>query len=313
MLEARAHAAGGLLDAQKQRARGGNMQRAHRWTMKRAWKSVPVVALALALPGLAQAAPPKKPAAAPAAVGPMFALTPELEKALKSTDESQVRGALDDVKLAGKAAAPAAALLASALEAGPSPSLAEALLDTLAELEVPGTTAQILPFASHRVLATRRAAIRALVKTKGPGAAAALRKALSDPDPQVRGLSATALGAFKDSSATADLFRALDHRITEAAVSIGQICGKEDCEKLVAKLGKLPFDVVTSGLEQVFFRPTAEVPEELKVSIAQTINQMHTPESSRFLAEIARRFPKTQGPKVKTTLDAIVAQQGGAQ
>lgn len=283
--------------------------------------SVPVVALAVTLAsaavavtfaGAAVAAPPKKPSPA-GAIGPMFALTPELEKSLKSSDEAQVRGALDDVKLAGKAAAPAAPLLAGALENGPAPALAEALLDTLAELEVAGTTAQILPYATHRALPTRRAAIRALVKTKGPGAAAALRKALSDPDPQVRGLAATALGAFKDASATADLFRALDHRITEAAVSIGQICSKEDCEKLAAKLGKLPFDVVTSGLEQVFFRPTAEVPEELKVSIAQTINQMHTPESSRFLSEIARRFPKTQGPKFKVTLDAIVAQQGGAQ
>ena len=72
-------------------------------------------------------------------------------------------------------------------------------------------------------------------------------------------LSATGLGSMKAKDAVGDLFVALDHKVPEAAVSIGLLCAGNECDKLAAKLGSVAFDVVTSGLEEVLFRPPADV------------------------------------------------------
>ena len=86
----------------------------------------------------------------------------------------------------------------------------------------------------------RRAAVKALLKTKGPAAVKALRHALSDSDPMVRGIAATGLGTLKAKDAVPDLFVALDRKIAEAAASIGQLCAPSECEQLAGKLGRSP-------------------------------------------------------------------------
>src|SRR5690606_27269682 len=136
---------------------------------------------------------------------------------------------------------------------GLSMPLTEAAIETLADLESDKGSAVLAQYAQHRALKVRRAAVQALPRTKGAPAVPALGRALSDPDPNVRGTAASGLGALQAKDAVGDLFVALDHRVNEAAASIGQLCAKEQCEALAGKLGALPFDVVTPGLDQLLF------------------------------------------------------------
>jgi hypothetical protein len=255
--------------------------------------------------------PPKKPAAE---IGPLFTLTPELVQKLKSGDEAQARAALDDVKLAGKAAAAAVPAVSDLLANGASANLTEAALDTLGEIESPAGSAAIAPYATHRNLKVRRAAVRALVRAKGPVAAATLRRALSDPDPQVRGLSATGLGSMKAKEATGDLVVALDHKIPEAAASVGQLCATNECDELLARVGKLPFDVITTGLDQVLFRAPEEIPDDYKIKVIGRVRELGTLEANKFLHDVQTRWPKNWSARIRQAIDqAVLATSGGAQ
>jgi hypothetical protein len=159
-------------------------------------------------------------------------------------------------------------------------------------------------YARHRAVPIRRGAIQALAKTRGPSAIKALRLALSDPDPGVRGLAATSLGALKAHDALGDLFNALDRGVPEAAVSIGELCTAAECEQLVSKLGTLPLDVVTSGLDQVLFR--SEVGDELKVKIVEHVRDVGTAQVNKFLRQVQTRLRAGASTKVKQAVDAAV-------
>ncbi|HSO40140.1 MAG TPA: HEAT repeat domain-containing protein, partial [Labilithrix sp.] len=184
----------------------------------------------------------KKPAAAAIDVKPIVAK-------LKSGDEAQVREALDAARLAGPSGAAAAPAIAEALARGLSLPLTQSAIETLGDLESEGGAAALAQYTTHRNAKVRRAAVKSLTRTKGAAASPALKHALSDADPVVRGTAASGLGSLKAKDTVPELFIALDHRVNEAAASIGQLCNPEQCEQLAAKLGKLPFDVVTGGLD----------------------------------------------------------------
>jgi HEAT repeat protein len=168
-------------------------------------------------------------------------------------------------------------------------------------------------YATHRTVALRRAAVKALTRTKGPAATPALRRALGDADTQVRGTAASGLGALKAKEAVGDLFLALDHKVNEAAASIGQLCSPEQCDQLAAKLGKLPFDVVTSGLDLVLFRPASEVPDDTKIKVLGRLRELGTAEANRFLKDVDKRLAKQSSPRIRQALEqAVKATSGGA-
>jgi hypothetical protein len=142
----------------------------------------------------------------------------------------------------------------------------------------------------------------------------ALRHALSDGDPMVRGVAATGLGTLKAKDAVPDLFAALDRRVAEAAASIGQICAAQECDQLAGKLGRLPFDVVTGGLEQVLFRPQAEINDDEKVKIIGKVRELGTSQANTFLRDVQQRWPQGWSPRVRQSLDqGVLATSGGAQ
>lgn len=275
------------------------------------------MASALTLSGQASAQPKPKPAPrkpAPAEVGPLFTLTPEISQKLKSGDEAQIRAALDDIRLSGKAAASAVPLVADVLEAGATIGLAEAALETLASIESAAGSPAVAPYATHRNVRLRRAAAKALIRTKGPLAVAALRRGLSDPDAQVRGISATGLGSLKAKEATAELIVALDHKVSEAAASVGQLCAPTECDELTARVGRLPLDVVTSGLDQVLFRPSEEIPDDVKIKIIGRLRELGTMEANKFLKDVQGRIPKSASARVRQAIDqAVLATSGGAE
>src|SRR6185312_2691042 len=149
-----------------------------------------------------------------------------------------------------------------------------AAIETLGDTENEGASEVLAWYAHDRTLSLRRAAVQALGRTKGAAAEKALRAALSDSDDAVRGTAATALGGMKAKDALPDLFLALDHKVEEAAASIGQLCEPKDCERLADKLGHVPFDVMTGGLDQILLRPVKDIDEETKIKIVGKVREL---------------------------------------
>jgi HEAT repeat protein len=283
--------------------------------------SRPALAIALAVTGLGltllvSASTPAFAQAAPAAKKPaaLVDVKPIVTK-LKSGDDAQIRDALDEARLAGPAGAAAAPAVAEVLTRGVSLPLTQSAIETLGDLESDTGSAALAQYTSHRNVKIRRAAVKALTRTKGAVAGTALKRALADGDAVVRGTAASGLGSLKAKDAVPELFVALDHRVNEAAVSIGQLCNPEQCEQLASKLGKVPFDVVTGGLDQVLFRPSSEVSDDAKVKIIGRIREQGTIEGNKFLKEVQKRAV-TPGwsPRVRQAVDqAVMATAGGAQ
>jgi HEAT repeat protein len=231
---------------------------------------------------------------------------------LKSSDATKIRGALDEIRLAGKNGGGAFVTpIVELLQRGVTSQLAEAALDTLGDLEAEPSSAMVAAYAQHRNVKVRQAATKALVHTKGPVAVKALVRALSDPDAMVRGVAANGLGQLKAKAAVPDLFLALDHRVNEAAVSIGMLCSPQDCEQLSTRIGKIPFDVVAGGVEQAIFR--TDVADDTKIKLIGRIRELGTNEANKFLRDTSKKWPQGGSARVKQSLDqAVQATSGGS-
>jgi hypothetical protein len=281
---------------------------------KRIW-GLGLVALGVTLGGPAAGTPGAEGAskkAGKAAAAPSVDLT-ELAGKLKAGDPSEIKAALQAAKAEGKKAASLAPAVEELLRRGASADLVLPALDALGALGVPASSATIRPYAHHRSAELRRSAVKALIKTGGAQATAALREALSDADPMVRGLGASGLGALKDHGALADLFVALDHKVEEAAASIGQLCQPDECEKFAEKTGAVGLDVMTSGFDQILFRPSGEIPDDEKLKIVVRLRELGTRESNKYLRDVQTRWPKGTSPRVRQAIDQAVLATGGSQ
>jgi hypothetical protein len=238
------------------------------------------------------------------------AMSQELLAKLRSDDVEELRAGLADARSLGPKAAAAAAPIMAQLGSGLPYGVAQAAIETLADLESPDSAAAIAPYARHRDLKVRRAAVKALGKAVGAStalAATTLRSSLSDPDSQVRAAAATGLGALKAKVAVKDLFLALDRHVYEAADSIGQLCDAGECQALAGNLGKIPFDVMTTGLDQMLFRPASEVSDDVKVGIVTRVRDLGTRDANKFLRGVQSRWPRSASARVKKEIDAGVA------
>ncbi|HWL86031.1 MAG TPA: HEAT repeat domain-containing protein [Polyangiaceae bacterium] len=269
----------------------------------RAAAAVVAVSVASAASGADPASSTPKLPTAPVVRKPLPAGTAEK---LKSGDPERIAAALDDVRLAGKGAARLTGEITGLLDRGLTASLAEAALAALAEVEAPVSTPSIVSYLSHRDAKVRTAAAKALARTKGTAAVVALRRALSDSEPGVRGAAASGLGALRAREAVGDLAVALDHRVVEAAEPIGQLCNADECNDFLGRLGRLPFDLMESGLEPILFRPNAEVSEDTKANVIGRVRELKTNEAHKFLQEIQKRWPAGASPRLKTLVDQAV-------
>ena len=224
---------------------------------------------------------------------------------------SDVRAGLTEAKAAGKSARSVAPAVEELLRAGTNLELTGLALSTLAEIGDEANAAAILPYARHRVPELRKAALSALTRLRGAQARAALREALSDSDAGVRGVAAGGLGALKATEATADLFVALDHNVPEAASSLGLICTAEPCEKLVAKLGTLRFDVIVTGLDAILARPAGEVSDEFKIRLVERVRDLRSEPARNYLRDLQARWHMDGSRRVKQAIDqALIASSG---
>jgi hypothetical protein len=279
-------------------------------------RAAAAIAIALAILGLLASAPgarargkPAVTADAPAKPPP---LPPDAVKRLKSGDPAQIKSALDDIRMSAKAGAPAVPAVVDLLRHGLPQMLTKAALETLGDTESEAASETVAWYTHDRDLALRRAAVNALARTRGPAASRALRAVLSDPDPGVRGLAATGLGLMGATEAVGDLFVALDHKVQEAAQSIGLLCAGNECDRLASELGSLPFDIVTSGLDRVLFRPASEVSDDLKVRLVGRVRELGTAEAHRFLRDVQSRWPASASQRVKQSIDQAVLATGAS-
>jgi HEAT repeat protein len=272
-----------------------------------------VLTIAMVAGGVAAQPAKPPPKAAPKAAPVKADVGAALQK-LKSNDEAQIRAGLDELKHAASGASNAAPQVVDVLSKGLSEPLTHLAIDTLGELENPESSPILAQYATHRTLTLRRGAVKALTRTKGAAAAAALRRALGDADAMVRNSAAAGLGALKAKDAIGDLFIALDHKLNEAAASIGQLCNAEQCEQLAGKLGKLPFDVVTTGLDPVLFRPSSEVSDDTKIKVVGRLVELGTAESNRFLKDVEKRLTKETSARLRQSVEqGVKATTGGSQ
>jgi HEAT repeat protein len=235
----------------------------------------------------------------------------KIGKELESGDEARALAALEQVAAAGEGGKPAAPHIDKLLVRGASTSIAVKALEVCGGLKQQKSSTAIAPYVKHRNGDVRRGATKALVKTRGPAAIKALRGGLRSSDAQVRGISATGLGAMGAKEALPDLFNALDHRVAEAAASIGQLCTPTDCEKFASRLGKLQLDVMTSGFDQILFRPPAEMPDDQKIKIIGKLRELGTKDVGAYLADVSERWPENWSKKVKQAIDSAVKASGG--
>jgi len=230
---------------------------------------------------------------------------------LKSGDRAQIKIALDDLRMAGPGSGAAVPFIVERLRQGLSAGLTKAALETLGDIQSDTASSTIAWYVLHRDVLIRRAATEALAKTRGPVADRTLRAALSDSDDAVRGLAAAGLGKMGVRDAVAELFVALDHRVFEASQSIGDLCSGVECERLADKLGVLPFDVVTRGLNEVLLRSSAEVNDDLKIKIVGRVRELGTAEANQFLKGVQAAWPERSSRRVKQAIDqAVLATTG---
>jgi HEAT repeat protein len=247
---------------------------------------------------------------APGAPKPLVPLAGDAIKRLKSGDPARIKSGLGDVRSSAKAGAPAVPAIADLLGEGLSLSLTLTALETLAETESEAASAAIAPYARHRNVALRRAAVSALARTRGPAAVQTLRAALADPDPEVRGLAATGLGALDVADAVPDLFVALDHRVNEAAESIGLLCSIRQCDELSSRVGRVSFEVLTAGLGPMLLRASG-VDDDAKVNAIARVRELGTADANQFLADVQGRLCAVS-QRVKQALDQAVLAAGPA-
>jgi len=108
-----------------------------------------------------------------------------------------------------------------------------------------------------------------------------------------------------------DLFAALDHDIAEAAASIGQICTPEECEKLAARVSTFGLDVMVSAFDSVLFRRVAEVPDDAKIRLIGHVRDLRTEEATKYLRDVASRWPATESARVRQALEQAIQAGGG--
>ena len=281
----------------------------------RFFPSLALLVSLLAQPALSQPKPPAgkppgKPATVPVPTAPAIDAKALLEK-IKSGEPPRVAEGLAAAQAGGGAAAAVAPAIEELLKKGTTLALAKSGLAALGAIGAVSSSAVIRPYLRHRNADLRRAAVLALSNTKGAEAHAAYREGLRNEDATVRGASAMGLGNLGATDALGDLFLALDRNVPEAAAAIGRLCAPADCDKLVGKLGQVPFVVLSTGFDAILFRQKP-LPEDLLLRIVERVRQLKTAEAAKYLSDVASRWPAAGSRRVKQALDGEVASTTGA-
>jgi hypothetical protein len=227
-------------------------------------------------------------------------------RVLESGNEAELVSALNEMGALGKDGAPAAPLVDTLLQRGAGMNLLIVALETEGRLAVAASSPAVAPYVSHRRAEIRRAAAAALALTGGPVATATLRRALAGADPSVRAIAASGLGQLGAKDSVNDLFAVLGHDTPEAAVAIAALCSPEQCDRLMALVGKLKFEVLEASFVPLLFRPDTELPEENKLAYIDKLRRLATKPAASVLETVLAKLPKDENPKLRVALQAAL-------
>src|SRR5690606_8413506 len=166
-------------------------------------------------------------------------------------------------------------------------------------------------YVQHRTGSVRQTAASSLVQTWGPDAGSTLKRELRGPNARVRNIAARGLGTLGARETLGDLFDALDHRVYAAAVSIGKLCAPSQCMKFMEGLKRLQLEVITSGTDEILFRPEGEVDEKTKLAIIESLGGLRTQPATQYLIDVYKRWPQEGSKTLKTALRDTVEDNGG--
>lgn len=243
----------------------------------------------------------------PAKVNARAEKPPKLEleryrRTLESGGEAAILATLSELRDLGKAGAAAAPLVDALLARGANGTVLLAALETEAELGVPASSDAVAPYVAHRKTELRQAAATTLASTGGASAVAALRRALGGPDPAVRGIAATGLGTLGAKESVEDLFTVLAHETPQAALSIALLCSPEQCDRLMALVGKLKFEALEPAFVPLLLRPASDLPEANKLRYVERLRVLATRPAAAVLQAALTRLPKDESPALRVAL-----------
>lgn len=231
---------------------------------------------------------------------------------LQSKERNDVRDGYAAMREMGPDAVAAVPTANRVLGRGLPVDLATEALRALGAVGESSSSKAVRIYLRHRHVELRREAAKTLIRTKGPEAKAGLRQALSDSDAMVRGIAATGLGELKAREHIDALLSALDHQVPEAAAAIGQICSPDECERFASRTGRIGFDVMTTGFDQILFRDPAQMPDDQKIRIVGRVRELGTGEANQFLKDVQARWPEHWSERVKKALDLAVQSTAGS-
>jgi hypothetical protein len=268
------------------------------------------IALSVLLGATIAAGQGKKPAAGGAKLDQK-----EARASLESSESSRIETALVNIRMAGKDGGGRALTkdIVTRLDKGLPRELIKKALETLTDLEDPAGIPACDAYMAHRDPEVRLTAVRCLGAAKGPQSTKAIRAALGDVDPRVHATAATLLGEAKANDAVPDLLIALDKGVNEAAVSIGMLCNPAggECDQLLNRMKSKPFDVISSGLQQILARK--EVPDDYKKKVITQVRELASAKAREFLETVKKSWPPNGSKAVAVALDKAIKDLEGAK
>lgn len=219
----------------------------------------------------------------------------------------------------------AARNISAALLHGVEPHVAAYGLHALAALARPEGTLAVQRFLVHRRPTLRRYAVAAAVAIGGPALSRSVEARVADPDADVRGDAAMALGDMGDRAAIGTLWTALDRElgtslrsegtplIRGCAHSIARLSSADDVERLLGYVRRAPLRSLTEAFEIALARDN--IPESVKERVVTTVGNLATGEARDFLLHVVqshRGRPARWVDLARAGASRIAAPEGGS-
>ncbi len=242
-----------------------------------------------------------------AAIGVSMLSTPasaqiRLNEAVRMLDAQSA----DEVRLAIEAlgtngTSRAVAPLSARIRRGLPAELLDLAIETLGVIAHRDAGPVLFQLVTHRREAVRLSAVNAIVACRPRGADAALTTALSDSDPRVRAAAALGLGQLGARGSIDDLFHAFERGVLESATAIGQLADGAGANRLLDHLGRVPFDGIAPGINELIAR--RDVAERVKLEIVGRLAELATPEVRQYLQELVESLDDS--PVRRSAEDAV--------
>jgi HEAT repeat protein len=248
----------------------------------------------LATGGLAHAAPAKK-------AKPSVTIE-EVSVMLASSDEEEVRSALEQAPLLPPAEV--VPMLEDRIRGGLSRTLLDVAIDSLLLLNDRSSSALLAELALHRRPEVRVRALESLARLKAPQARTALTRGLGDFSPEVRKAAADGLGEIGDYGSLALLTQAFDRDVGGAAGALGRLAKPSDLGPLLDTLDRYSLERWQPFFVSALSR--RDLPEADKARALERLIARGGDDTADALASLQQALPADVSPRIKKQLaDAV--------